>query len=112
MKIDTTKPLKTRAGTPVAILTGSARSESYPIVGYIGDCTGLETWTAEGKIHCGNNTPNARDLVYDVPAVEAWFNCYADGRMIRYDSKETAYASAKPGRVACIKVSYQEGQYD
>lgn len=111
MKIDTTKPLKTRAGTPVAILTGSARSEVYPIIGYIGDATSFETWTAEGKVQA-SAAASDYDLVYDVPAVEAWFNCYADGRMIRYDSKETAYASAKPGRVACIKVSYQEDQYD
>lgn len=111
MKIDITKPLKTRGGNSVVILTDSSRG-LYPIVGHIGDSRHLDMWTAEGKFQAGDGAPDTNDLVYALPKTEAWFNCYADGRMIRYDNKEDADVSAKPSRIARIKVQYEPGQFD
>lgn len=110
MTIDTTKPLKTRDGQTVTLITANARHTGYPLVGYIGDNIELEGWTVDGLYDA--RVEGDLDIVQDPTTLQAWFNCYPDGRMIRYESKEEADVTATRTRIACIKVQYQPGQYD
>lgn len=47
--IDWTKPIQTKDGKPVEIITISGRLFLYPVIGYIGTETSTSTWTKDGK---------------------------------------------------------------
>ena len=46
---DFTKPVQTRSGLPVTIITTKGRGE-YPVIGYVGSNKMLSMWNAQGEI--------------------------------------------------------------
>ena len=68
--LDLTKPVQTRDGRPVTLLTTCGRGD-YPIVGYIGDDMNISVWMDDGRVCTymyGLNSP--RDLVNPAPSIE------------------------------------------
>jgi hypothetical protein len=69
--IDITKPVRTREGTPVEIISDKGR-EPYPLVGYIGNGRELDEWAADGAYLTGTKSNN--DLENYEPRPVRW-NC-------------------------------------
>jgi hypothetical protein len=114
--IDFTKPLQTRMGDPVQLITTEGRGQ-YPIIGYIADSKTPATWTKDGNKLQG--VSRTEDLVNVPPAKQvAYINVYAGDQstgMYRLnDSRAEADERAQPtkGRVACVRIEYTEGQFD
>lgn len=65
--IDLTKPMQTRDGQKVNLITTEGREE-YPLVGYVGDGIIPTAWTKEGKWWNGggNFTLNLVNIPEDV----------------------------------------------
>lgn len=106
MKIDITKPLKTRDGRNVTIISDKGRHPKHPIMGYIGEDTNLSFWTAEGAFFADEQSN--RDLIH---LEEGYFNIYPANACM-HPTRTMANAKASPDRLACIKVSYTVGQFD
>lgn len=102
--IDITKPVKTRGGLPVTIISDKGRGDC-PLVGYVGDSKSLVTWARDGTYlpGCGSNM----NLVQES---EVWANVYADGTIVAYHSKE--YAKMLEVPIARVRMPYITGQFD
>lgn len=48
MVLDFNKPLKTRGGQDVEIISTTGRG-AFPIIGYRGNNTGISTWDSKGR---------------------------------------------------------------
>ena len=84
MTIDWNKPVQTKSGAPVTILSRAGRGP-YPIIGYIAENPYLSSWPAEK--HGLVNVP-------EKPR-EIWVNRYNDGSWSGvYPIKEAAIASS------------------
>jgi hypothetical protein len=113
VKVDFSKPVQTRDGRPVKLVTTSGRGD-YPVVGYVDKNDTLTLWTAEGKLLAGYE--GRLDLI-NVPVKRVgWVNVtpFGQGSSIIgcpgyiYSSKEEAESVAPDGPVACGKVEWFE----
>ena len=107
---DFTKPVQTRSGLPVTIITTEGRA-GYPVLGYIGDEKDLSHWSLNS--HYVLDLDNKYDLI-NVPEkrvgyINLFSNFTARGN---YTDKSQADRSAGQNRIACIRVEYTEGQFD
>lgn len=113
------KPLQTREGDAVTIITREGRGK-YSVIGYVGDDTGVTFWLPDGRFS-ETEDPNDIDII-NVPEKpvqkEVWLNVFknSDGEL-RVGSTFTSRAKAdslgvSDKRVACIKVVLTEGQFD
>jgi len=124
MSIDFDKPVQTRDGRKVWIYTTEGRHPTEPVVGEIyggSICPPiLSRWCADGgdSKHsvAGYDRPTPNDLV-NVPQQRAvWINAYksyTDHQPVRlhtHDSKAQADESARDDRIACIEVTFTEGE--
>lgn len=115
--IDWSKPVQTRDGTLVSILSRKGRG-IFPVIGYIGDATEVDTWTAEGKYRRIASQPEDLMNVPEKPMQkEVWFNVFKRKDLmdvgVCFHSKQKADESPSAGhRVGCIKVVLTEGQFD
>lgn len=109
MTINFNKPLQTRDGQPVTILSTSGRDQ-YPVVGYIGDDVALYSWTNEGKMYADGS--NSYDLQNVPETGVCYVNVFPDGTTCSYSKKEYATADYASERIACIRVEYKIGQFD
>lgn len=116
--IDWTKPVQTRDGTPVNILSREGRG-TFPVIGYIGDATDVDTWTAEGKYRTNKSGPEDLMNVPETPKqTEVWCNVYQSRHDDGLEVGGTALSRAEADRicshdrVGCIKVVLTEGQFD
>lgn len=111
LKIEAGKKYRTRGGDEVEVLRTGLNS-SDPIAGIV-TCknTGDQSITSfkedgsyfKGEIHC-------LDLISEIkPKRVVWLNLYP---LFGYDSRSEADASADPTRIACIRVEFEEGQFD
>lgn len=105
---DFTKPVFTRSGEPVTIITAEGRSLVFPIVGYIGDARIFSMWTENGQF-LPDTLDDPRDLVQPVAV---YLNVYPSGFGSPAASRALANKSASNSRIACIKVQYTVGQFD
>lgn len=73
--LDLTKPLQTRDGRSVVLITSEGRGK-YPVLGYVGADTGPKSWTSEGKYQA-HTGPHDEDLVNveDKPAEIVVYAC-------------------------------------
>lgn len=82
--IDFSKPVQTKYGKPVHILSTVARG-SYPVKGYIGEDVSLQGWTLDGTYIIGTKSP------YDLKNVpEYWAKekeAFKAGKTIQFKSK-------------------------
>lgn len=113
MKIDITRPVKTRAGEPVEIISDRGRAVSelsgraYNLIGYIGNSRVTQIWTADGKYDARSDTPRMNDLVQEC---ELWVNVYPGCHGV-YPTKDAAMG-AQSTPIARIRVPYTPGQFD
>ncbi len=113
MKIEPGKFYKTRGGEKVHVLgRREDDNEKYQFVGYI---VGGETqsWDINGLVPSAINM-NLKDLIEEwVEPVEHtfWVNVYPYV-VCAYESRKDADKDAEPDRVACVKVTCEEGQWD
>ena len=114
MTLDLTKPVQTRDGQPVEIITTKGRYPEFPIVGYIGSSEYIELWALDGS---NRNVRGRADLV-NVPepkrVVDFWVNVYPNNfdsyRPLSYLSKDAADQCVRENRIACIHVRWIEGK--
>ena len=120
MKLDPTKPVQTRGGKPVRILCADRADSAYPIVGLVMLESGYEEpewWMPDGS--CYQNGSSDEDLI-NVPEKHVmYFNVYKGDckYSIRYSANGTREqadlsASGIVTRIACIRVEFEEGQFD
>lgn len=110
---DLTKPLQTRDGREVRIYATDAGGE-YPIHGAVKEGQGWlhEGWSIRGELVRG--LERCLDLV-NVPQKNVrYLNIYpAEMDVIRtHATKELADSVAAIGRIACVRVEFEEGQFD
>lgn len=113
MTIDFTKPVQTRDGQPVTILTTERASSTYPVVGLLKDEI-IHIFTDEGRFNCSGHD-HKMDLM-NVPVRhtrEVWLNVYPGNiGIVAHETRAIAdeYTSSK--RIACIPVTieFEEGE--
>lgn len=109
--IDFTKPLRTRDGRKVRILCTDRKGEA-PIVGLIVDDSGESLWTWHRDGACDASKNNPLDLV-NINEGTFWVNVYSGGAFSStHATREAADSWAAEERLARIKVSWREGQFD
>jgi hypothetical protein len=90
--IDITKPVRTREGTPVEIISDKGR-EPYPLVGYIGNGRELDEWAADGAYLTGTKSNNDLENYEPEPKPEEWAAekaAFAAGKAIQYRGSESS----------------------
>lgn len=105
--LDFTKPLTTRDGQQVRILTTTDGSSEYPIVGFIGDETIPSGWTAEGRAWV-DGTGEEEDLVNVEPIAEpdvAHASIYRCGTVNKWDGLSAGMFPSDEGR-ATVKITF------
>lgn len=117
--LDWDKPLQTRDGDTVTIITREGRGK-YSVMGYIGDEDDTTHWLPDGRFF-DEEDPDGRDII-NVPEKpvqrEVWYNVFknTEGKLSigsTYESRKAADDSGVADkRVACIKVVLTEGQFD
>lgn len=112
--IDFDKPVQTRDGRAVTVLTTLRADTMYPVVALVED-KDIVIYTDLGKIHIGRDWDDDLDLV-NVPVKhtrEVWLNIYPGSTCVwAQETKGDADAYAGPGRIACIPVTieFEEGE--
>lgn len=105
--IDITKKYKTRLGEHVTIIFTDGR-DPYPIVGYVGESCRISTWSIEGRYQVDDNA-SCYDLIEIKAPTTKWMNVYKHTCCL-HDSRVEADTKAGDGRIACIKITYTEGE--
>ena len=104
--IDFTKPVQTRDGRPVRILCTDVYLESGDSIAGIVDGQ-LLAWRNTGKYM--DSLPTRHDLVQTKEKRVGWINIYPHAHVSNaHPSQERADAKARPDRVACVKVEWEE----
>lgn len=118
--LDLTKPVQTRDGRPVRLLCTDANSR-FPVTGLVSQPQGNDvvgTWTVEGS-YLDEPGEDPLDLVNVSVRHEGWVNirrfedrpaglCLETPRV--YATRAEADAHAKPSRIACVFISFTEGE--
>lgn len=106
--LDLSKPVQTRDGQPVTIFTTERPNSPYPVVGMTNEGTIL-TYTAQGKSY-SDSREHALDLMNVPERRTIWLNIYENRPPREYSSRDQANFFADPGRIACVEVTYTEGE--
>lgn len=113
MTIDFDKPVQTRDGRTVTILTTERANITHPVVGLIND-EHIYVFTEEGWLY---DDGREHDLnLMNVPVKrtrEVWLNLYPEERDTgAHETKEIADKYASTTRIACIPVTieFEEGE--
>lgn len=102
--LDLTKPLQTRDGRPVVLITSEGRGK-YPVMGYVGDDTGPTSWTSEGNYQA-HTAPRDEDLVNVEDKPDVFFgSIYRCGSVNTWNDDTVAYFPSEEGR-ATVKVTF------
>lgn len=109
MTIDWTKPVQTRDGRSVEIITTKGR-ENQPVLGYVADRTELWSWFSDGHF-LSQRTYSLNDIVNVPERRELWLNVYEGGDAECYAVREDADNSRSSyERIACVHVKYKVGE--
>ena len=106
---DFTKPVQTRSGLPVTIITTEGRGV-YPIIGYVDDSTLPAGWSKDGR-----DGAHYSDYSYDlinIPEKRVMlihFYIEDDGNVFPSEKSSSKFACKK---IASRRVEYTEGQFD
>lgn len=110
---DPSKPVRTRDGRPARIICTDLRHPRFSIVALAQRHDGTEDFllcTADGSISLP--CPSENDLVNVHEKDIGWVNIYAHGSSHLHRSRTDADKYASPSRIACIRIEYEEGQFD
>lgn len=113
--IDFTKPVQTRSGIPVTILTTQVRGSRYPVIGYLGQETIFSEWTSDGRWLYSSRDPNPKDIINVPEKRTAYVNIVKGAKRVRLyrTAQEAASAFDQDGPlIARVKIEYTEGQRD
>lgn len=117
LKIEAGKKYRTRGGDEVEILRTDLKG-AMPVVGVVtfasdGRQAG-ETWYSNGESYLSVNGTGNLDLISEIkPKRVVWLNVYPDDNGgFYYDSRAEADDLASPDRIACLRVEFEEGQFD
>ena len=114
-KFDPTKPVQTRDGRKARIIATDASDPHFPIVALLTQKAGgerPERYTFAGRYYFGDDILRPTDLV-NVPPEKyvRWLNLYArPGLFTNHISREEADKHARPDRIACIRIEFEEGE--
>lgn len=111
MKIDLSKPLKTRDGRKVTILSTMGRGQRS-IVGYIGESEYITQWQPDGLLS-NSRRNHVEDLIQSCCL---WINIYEhDGQgpvAFGFPSQERALAARGSDCIGSFVTNVQLGQFD
>jgi hypothetical protein len=108
--IDFDKPVQTRDGRRVTILTVEARDKDYPILGYVGEDTDLACWSTEGNRSWGSG---CFSLINAPEKFVGYINVYENISFNGcHESAVDASRGAGTDRIACVRFEYTKGQFD
>ena len=111
MTLDLTKPVQTRDGRPVKLITPRERNPEFPVTGYIGTLPYVDMWTLDGRFI--PERPNCHDLI-NIPdpkrVVDFWVNVYPLSISGVHLSKELAEINKTGERLDCIHIRWTEGK--
>ena len=115
LKIEAGKKYRTRGGDEVEILRMDVRA-SQPVVGIMTYDDGsqiVRQWHTDGS-YWVERSKSENDLISEIkPKRVVWLNVYPDDDGgFYYDSRAQADRMATPYRIACIRVEFEEGQFD
>jgi len=97
------KKYETRNGKPVRILCVDGDLDGYSVVGLVDGWP--ETWTRFGSYDISRDTAG-HDLVEAKREQTLFLNVYGDGGAAR---RGDANKHVHSGRIACVKVTFKEG---
>jgi len=122
-RIEMGKKYRTRDGREAQIICVDGPDKSYPVIAAIYHGSG--TWDPDDFTVNGRNVTNeehAEDLIEVKPEIKGWVNLYpsmAEGRSNTinavkndgywYPTRERADIAAAGNRLACIPVTFREG---
>jgi len=109
--LDLSKPLQTRRGEKAELVYDRLTGD-YPlavIVHFDDGTNDVLTYTREGNLY--TDADSSSNLV-NVPVQRTlWLNIYkSGGEILPHPSRERADLSASDDRIACIEVTYTEGE--
>lgn len=113
MKLDLTKPVETRDGRKARIICTDFKRENRPILAAIADHNGIEStdyFWENGQLYGCSDEPG--DLVNIKEKHEVWINIYPNNSAHVDRSRDRADYHAADNRTACIKITYEDGQFD
>ena len=122
MKLDLEKPVQTRDGRKARVICTDMKHEKGPIIAIIETSEGFEKvqqyW--EGGYYNNNyhddRIDSGNDLINIPEEKELWLNVYDENKRVPFAtlrvSKKDADEFADKDRIARIKVTYKEGQFD
>lgn len=96
MALDRSKPVQTRNGVPVRIITWTEGTAEYPVVGVVEGSSTVQCWTSEGT-YLGTGGEDYMDLV-NVPPKQTvtWHRFWNSGlTSVGFDSREAALTPSK-----------------
>lgn len=104
--IDITKPVRTKDGQTVEIVTDKGRG-TYPFLGYVGDETLLKSWARDGKCYIGGSSLND---IENVPERREWFynvyEHYQHGWFYKTKEEAGKYERCQ-GRLAILRMTFE-----
>jgi len=108
---DPTKPVQTRDDRQARIICADRKSERYPIVALVTDEEGCETtyyYTKDGSYLM--HQIRYLDLINIPKKKEGFLNIYRCGSVALHADKYLADKRSLYDRIACIKITYTEGE--
>lgn len=109
--IDIKKKYKTRSGLDVRFVSDQG-PQDWPIIGFIGDDSKPYTWKQDGAFQPRGQ--HKYDLIEVKEKKVIYVNVYEDSSICGYKSEPDAWndRNQKNGRIACVRVEYEEDQFD
>jgi len=114
MTPDRNKPVRLRNGDKVVVLDWDVPKTDRPIWARVFDTGGWRIlyFSAEGHWN-GNRECSDYDIINVPEKHERYMNVYGkQAEAFMYCSRSSADMSARLGRTECIRVEWEEGQYD
>jgi hypothetical protein len=112
MTIDFTKPVVTRSGKAVKILTTEALGD-FPVFGNIYDATCTLSFMADGN-YFDEGYEHENDLMNVPEVVVRYANLYSSGHTSIYKTRYDADANVihPKDRLSCVRIEIKEGVFD
>ena len=113
LKIERDKVYVTGNGKQVRVVcVDNTTIPRFPVIGVCEESGDILTYTSEGR--SWDDGVSGFDLVREVKEKKVlYLNIYPDSHTFGvYASKQMADAFASKSRTACIRVEYEEGQFD
>ena len=119
LKIEAGKKYRTRGGHEAEVLRTDVRDEQ-PVVGIITFNDGGQSvteWSVDGSFW-PDGEGSTKDLISEIrPKRVVWLNVYDTGDFFIHETKQQADRAespscCRPSRIACIRVEFEENQFD